>query len=116
MAEPTDEQLREYALKLPQIYRDVLEAFPKVDPGRRRGDAALIDRNAFYKFQLKSVESPLREWDIRHAINALCDAGILDTNEFSSLFPTEVGERLITLLTGHEAKVYTIPELPAPTW
>lgn len=116
MAEPTVDQLREYAAKLPEIYKDVLIAFPKIDPERRRGDAAVIDRNIFFRFQLKSVESPLREWDIRQAINALCDAGILDTNEFNSLFPTEVGERLITLLTGHEAKVYTIPELPTPTW
>ena len=116
MAEPTDEQLAEYAAKLPQIYRDVLEAFTRIDPKRRRGDAALIDLTVFSIVRPKSFDSALREWDIRQAINALCDAGILDTNEFNSLFPTEVGERLITLLTGHEAKVYTIPELPAPTW
>jgi len=93
-----------------------LVAFPKVDPGRRRGDAAVVDREAFYKHQLPSAHTNLRDWDVRQAINALCDAGILDTNEFNSLFPTEVGERLITLLTGHTAKVYAIPELPAPTW
>ncbi len=116
MAEPTVDQLREYIDHLPQIYKDVLIAFPRIDPNRRRGDAAVIDRHAFFEHKLKSFDSALRDWDIRQAINALCDAGILDTNEFSSLFPTEVGERLITLLTGHEPKVYTIPELPAPTW
>jgi len=35
---PTDEQLREYAAQLPDLYKDILAAFQYADPSRDRGD------------------------------------------------------------------------------
>ena len=33
----TDEQLKSYAESLPSIYREILTAFPRMEPNRRQG-------------------------------------------------------------------------------
>src|SRR5439155_25538757 len=34
---PTDQQLRTYAQSLPKIYREILAAFPRIEPNRKTG-------------------------------------------------------------------------------
>ena len=34
---PSDQELRAYAQTLPTIYREILAAFPRIEPGRKAG-------------------------------------------------------------------------------
>ena len=116
MPEPTDEQLRDYAAKLPQIYKDILAAFPVADPQRRRGDALQLERilGGLPSSEFDTGRPPRR--DVEDAIENLRDAEILNDNGFTGFYPTDLGERLIGVLTGHPAPVVVVPPLPALTW
>ena len=56
MAEPTDEQLREYAAKLPDLYREIFEAFYRLEPKRREHDPELASASS--KMSSRSVTTP----------------------------------------------------------
>lgn len=116
MAEPTDEQLAEYAAKLPQIYKDILAAFPRVSPNRWHGDALRVDaiRGGQSGTELDAQRPSLRAIEV--AIENMRDAEILDDNGFDTVFPTDLGERLIAALTGRMSPKPVIPPLPVPTW
>jgi len=116
MAEPTDEQLREYAAKLPPIYRDILAAFPKADPARRQGDAVGLERlqQALPGEEFATTRPSLR--DFNEAVGNLCFEEMLEKTDFAGVYPTELGERLIAEITGRKAPVKVVPALPAPTW
>ena len=115
MAEPTDDQLREYAAKLPQIYKDLLAAFPKVDPDRRSGDPVKV-------FEIEELlvneASDVRIQDFQKAINQLVSQKFLRDigGSLNYCAPTVLGERLITLITNHVPRPASIPELPEPSW
>ncbi len=116
MAEPTDEQLREYAAKLPQIYRDILAAFAKADPARRQGDAVQVERlmQALPGTEFDTNRPTLR--DINEAISNLRFEDIVEDTGYGGVHPTEVGERLIGFVTGRQAPTKVIPPLPVPSW
>ena len=116
MAEPTDEQLAEYAAKLPQIYKDILAAFQVATPNRWHGDALRVEaiRGGLPGSEFDPRRPSLRVIEV--AIENMCDAGILDDNEFTAYFPTDLGERLVAALTGHESPKAVVPPLPVPTW
>lgn len=116
MAEPTDEQLREYAAKLPQIYRDILKAFQAATPNRWHGDSLRVEviRDGLPGSEFDPRRPSLREIDV--AIENMCDAAILDDTGFAAYFPTDLGERLIAALTGRESPKAVVPPLPVPTW
>lgn len=116
MAEPTDEQLAEYAAKLPQIYKDILAAFQNAAPNRWHGDALRIEalRDGLPGDEFGVRRPSLRAIDV--AIENMRDAEILDDTGFASYFPTDLGERLITALTGRESPRAVVPPLPVPTW
>lgn len=116
MAEPTDEQLREYAAKLPPIYRDILAAFQNAAPNRWHGDALRIEaiRGGVPGPEFDPRRPSLRAIEV--AIENMRDAEILDDTGFASYFPTDLGERLITALTGCESPKAVVPPLPVPTW
>ena len=116
MAEPTDEQLREYAAKLPQIYKDILAAFSKADPSRRQGDAVGLERlqEALPGSEFDTSRPSLR--DFNEAVGNLCFEEILEETGFAGVYPTELGERLIAAVTGRKAPLKVVPPLPVPTW
>ncbi len=116
MAEPTDEQLLYYAVELPQIYRDILTAFPATDPSRRRGDAIGVERIQQALPGTKSDPKRPSLRDVKEAISNLRFEEILEETGFEGVYPTELGERLIEKLTGVKAAVRVVPPLPVPTW
>ena len=115
MAEPTDEQLRDYAAKLPQIYRDLLAAFPKIDPDRRSGDPAKVFD---IEELLVSESKDVRMSDVQDAIYQLVSQKFLRGIGGGLYYcvPTVLGERLITLITKHVPRPASIPALPEPSW
>lgn len=141
--EPTDEQLRAYADKLPAIYRDVLAAFPGESSNRRAGDGLYLSSIAS-RFQ-EIMPADYRPRDLARAMAQLEGRGFItrasadgtppnpfittaelvqdylaravgDSGHDPFVAPTPLGERLITVLTGHQPVERDIPPLPEPTW
>lgn len=134
MAEPTDDQLREYAVKLPQIYKDILCAFPKFAPDRIRFEPLL---ESTLIGEVLDADESHRTSLIEEALKTLTFQNLLSTNQDYPgygggygdgggggrpapqpirYWPTETGERLIEILSGHKAKKVSLPALPKPTW
>lgn len=114
MAEPTDEQLREYAAKLPQIYRDIFAIFDEAAPERHRREA--LTTGTVVGEMLANTVFTASEID--EALELLVERDFLTRGHKSlpSLAPTELGERLLTAVTGHESQKRRAPPLPQPTW
>jgi hypothetical protein len=114
MPTPTDEQLREYAAKLPAIYRDILRAFPAVAPDRRDGDGLSGPTFEDYVTELGAGH---RLGDVMDGLRRLVDNGFLEYTPVAAFYsPTPLGERLVAAVTGHKPAPRGIPDLPVPTW
>ena len=139
---PTDDQLREYAAQLPDLYKDILAAIPLADPGRARGEGVYPESvlntlfnvtHAAYRGVIEGRMAPDPRWNHQFspaidrltersfdiAINRLAEAGFLvdpaDT-AFGRVVPTPLGEKLIATITGRPTPQRDIPVLPRPTW
>jgi hypothetical protein len=127
MPEPTDEQLKHYAAELPKIYKYVLEAFAKASVRRRAGEPlpiSVINQWVMLK------DDYFRMGDVEEAIKNLRERGFLtlyfdeDTHDWDAngeiisddVQPTELGEKLITALTGIGPVRNVVPKLPELAW
>jgi hypothetical protein len=112
MKEPTDEQLREYVEKLPEIYKAVFRVFSR-DEFRRAGDAIPVYR---VHDELVDEEKDIRIQDVSDAISNLIGNGFVQKHGQPFICPTQLGERMIELISGIKPRTQSIPELPQPTW
>jgi hypothetical protein len=122
---PTDDQLREYIEQLPPIYRDILTAYPAINPERKVGGSlmamSLVDRLGP---DIDDRRDPgfTAEYDEDEVLDALYQLEARDfltrhpTLGAISFSPTPLGERLVTLLTGHTPRPKGAPPLPQPAW
>ena len=120
MAEPTDEQLKAYMAKLPDVFRATLDAFVEYDrlgrPLRRRGGAMLtletLDERLAGRFSLYRIG------DTEAALERLFEKGfVIESSEpILHYKPTALGERLISVITGGELVPESVPELPDLVW
>ena len=110
---PTDTELSTYVKELPSIYRDILAAYPSVEPHRRAGDGLAFQTLAVH-FANQRIDHGFV--DVKEACARLADARLLEIRNEIFAHPTEVGERLIGVMTGKQASERRIPELPRPTW
>ena len=120
MAEPTDEQLKAYADKLPEVFRATLDAFVEHNrnghPLRRRGGAMLtmetLDERMAERFPLYRIG------DTEAALIRLADKGLVSEilEPIIHYKPTALGERLISAITGGEHVPEDVPELPDLVW
>ncbi|MGL6076496.1 MAG: hypothetical protein ACRC8S_20265 [Fimbriiglobus sp.] len=117
MAEPTDDQLKSYLDKIPEIYREILREIPKQNLKRRRFD---FIQESTIVMNLASEEHDVRIQDLQAALEELKRLGFLELAPYglSSLHsrPTTLGERAIEMLTGNSAKPASILPLPEPSW
>lgn len=111
---PTEQELSEYAKKLPLIYRDIMTAFPAVEPGRKAGYGL-----AFQTLTVHFINTR-REYsfgDAQEACNRLAAEGFLEIKHEIFAHPTPLGEELIATLTEKPpASSASLPLLPARTW
>lgn len=125
MPMPTDEQLREYVGQLPPIYRDILAAYPELNPARKAGQGlAVVSFVDLFGVGEDDFGNEFR--DERYDEDEVVDAfRQLEERRFLSrdpvlgalrYAPTELGERLITLLTGRAPRPKGAPLLPQPAW
>jgi hypothetical protein len=110
---PTDAELAAYAQRLPPIYRDLLAAFPEIEPGRKAGYGLAFQTLAVH-FVNRRIEHRLGE--VQEACRRLADKGFIEIRNGIFAHPTELGERLIAILAGKRAPEVRVPELPHPTW
>ncbi len=114
VAMPSDAELAAYAKNLPPIYRDILAAFPEVEPGRKAGYGLAFQTMAAH------FANTRRSWllgDVRAACEQLASSGFIEIRNGIFAHPTELGERLIAAVSGKpRATSPAIPHLPAAPW
>lgn len=95
-----------YIAEVPQIYRDILAAFPAIVPTRAKGDGLSV----------QTLHAELHEGYSLGAVHAACKE--LATKKFAEIkhgifvHPTETGEELISKLTGGKIPPDIVPPLP----
>ena len=94
-----------YLKGLPDIYRDLLEAFPRFDCTRKAG----------HGLSVQSLYSALDgKWslgEIRLACQEMADGGAVEIRNEIFVYPTQLGEELIAALSGGKPAV-TVPKFP----
>jgi hypothetical protein len=135
---PTDEQLKEYAAQLPDLYKDILAAYQYADPNRERGVGVFEGtlRNFLWNELMRSGRDGIdpgqkRRYPFSPALDEFGDEGFSEAvsrliaegfieprgpNGIGSLIPTEVGERLIEIVSGRPVPRKVFPDLPKPRW
>lgn len=97
-----------YIEELADIYRDILAAFPQVDPSRKAG----------YGLAFQSLYSALEGKYTLGQIQAACeqmaqgDAMEIKNGIFAQ--PTELGEEIIEKLTGQTVQAEQVPPFTPP--
>lgn len=107
----TAEQVQEYVESLPAIYREILRAFPRIQPNRKAG-YGLGFQTLAADFENEHLAFTLGE--IILACQELERQGLVEIKHDLFVHPTARGERLIAAITGREAPQRTVPPLPAP--
>ena len=99
----------QYAKSLPQIYRDILAAFPRFDSTRKTG----------YGLSFQSLYSALdgkyNLGEIMEACEQMAQADVMEIKHTIFATPTPRGEELIAAVTGGDPAPKTrVPPFPAP--
>ncbi|MGH7139497.1 MAG: hypothetical protein ACREHD_27440 [Pirellulales bacterium] len=95
-----------YISEIPEIYRDILAAFPTIFPPRAKGDGLSV----------QTLHAGLHEKYSLAEIDAACKE--LEKNSFVEIkhgvfvHPLEIGEELIAKLTGGMVPAELVPPLP----
>lgn len=80
---------RDYLETVPEVYKDILGAFPRFDPTRGPGDTLAMQAI----FSVLDDKYTLGE--VRAACHELAKGGAVEISHGSFVNPTELGERLI---------------------
>ena len=111
---PDEKQIREYAKTLPEIYRDILAAFPVIEPRRGAGYGL-----AFQTLTMHFVNTHKRHGfgEVRDACLRLADAGFVEIKNGIFAHPTDLGEQLIAEVAEKPlASATVVPDLPSRPW
>jgi hypothetical protein len=109
-----NDRLEDYANQLPEIYREILAAFPEIEPSRKAGDGLAFQTLAIH------FANTSKRWgfgDVQAACEQLRQHGFLEIKNGIFAHPTDLGEQLIGAVTRKPpASKRGIPSLPARTW
>lgn len=100
---------REYLEKLAPIYRDILQTYPIFNPSRKPGIGLPFQT----LYSALSDKHSLAE--IREACKQMARGGVIEIRDGIYAHPTEVGEELITALSGNGSPVTVPPFTPPPS-
>lgn len=96
----------EYVERLPEIYRDMLAAFPEFNPTRKVG----------YGLAFQSLYSALDGkytlGEIKMACENMAKGGVMEINHDIFACPTPLGEELITAITGTVTPTLEVEPFP----
>jgi hypothetical protein len=106
----SEDQLRTYVDALPPIYKEILSAFPRIEPSRRQGDGLAFQTIAA---DFENLHKPYSLGLIIQACMQMEQKGLVVTKNLIFVHPTAVGERLIALVAGQSAPAVSVDPLPA---
>jgi len=111
---PSDVEMKKYAKNLPAIYRDIVAAFPEIEPNRRAGDGLAFQTFAAHFANTHRGHSL---GDVREACIRMADNGFFEIKNVIFVYPTDLGEQLIAAVTDRPIPTHArVPELPMRTW
>ena len=84
----------EYVESLPDIYRDVLAAFPQFDPTRKFGYGLA------YQSLYSALDGKYTFGQIEMACENMAEGGVMEIKHTTFACPTPLGEELIAAVTG----------------
>lgn len=98
----------EYLQRLPDIYRDILAAFPQLEPTRKAGYGLA------YQTLYESLRDRYSMGDIVDACQQMESGGAVELKQQIFVHPTALGEEIIAGLTGKKAPSAPLPAFPTP--
>ena len=111
---PTDVEMASYAKQLPPIYRDIMAAFPKIEPGRKSGYGLAFQTLAIH---FANTGRPWLLGDVQEACKQLAERGFIEIKNGIFAHPTNLGEQLIAAVTGEPSVSNEhVPQLPPQPW
>ncbi len=111
---PTDAEMSAYAKRLPPIYRDIMAAFPEIEPGRKAGYGLAFQTLAMHFANNRKGYS---FGEVQEACMRLADNEFVEIKNGIFAHPTDLGEQLIAAVTARPlASSSGVPPLPARTW
>lgn len=100
-----------YVKNLPDIYRDVLETYPRFNSTRIAGDG--LAYQSLYS-ALSDAEKGYTLGQIKKACENMADVGLMVIKHSIFACPTSKGEELISAITGRVTPVSDVPPIEAP--
>lgn len=103
-----DDPLGSYVQSIPEVYRDILKAYPEVEPGRRPGYGLAVQTMHAHlggKYDLGTIAEACQEMERN---------GVVEIRHGIFVHPTALGERIIAHLTGRVAREKRLPAFPEP--
>jgi hypothetical protein len=99
---------KEYLRGLPTIYQNILQSFPKLEPGRKAG----------YGLAYQTLSAALSKYysfgEIVKACENMADGGAVEIRNKIFVHPTELGEEIIAEMTGQKAPQEEVPPFLPP--
>jgi hypothetical protein len=97
-----------YVKGLPEIYRDILAAFPRFDPTRRMG------YGLSYPSLYSALNGKYNLGEIRLACERMAESGVMEIKNELFAHPTPLGEELIAAAAGGRVPAQAVPAFPPP--
>lgn len=101
---------KQYLEAIPEIYRDVLAAFPRIDPSRKKGYGLAV--STIYA-NMENEQKPYSIGEIREASQNMAASGVVEIQNQIFVCPTDLGEELIASLTDQPVPAKAVPDFPA---
>ncbi len=102
---------KDYLETIPDIYRDVLAAFPRIVPSRKKGYGLAV--STIYA-NMENEQKPYSIGEIREACQNMAASGVVEIQNQIFVCPTELGEELIPSLTNRPIPAKSVPDFPSP--
>jgi hypothetical protein len=111
---PSDTEMAAYANSIPAIYREIMAAFPAIEPRRKAGYGIAFQTLAMH---FANTRRGYGLAEVQEASKQLADNGFIEIRNGIFAHPTDLGEQLIAVVTGGpRASSFAVPQLPARTW
>jgi hypothetical protein len=98
----------DYVTSLPDIYREVLSAFPALEPSRKTGYGLA------YQTIYEHLQDSRTLGEIIEACRQMQEGGAVEVKNQLFVHPTPLGEEIIAELTGQRAREPHVPPFPKP--
>lgn len=98
----------EYVNSLPQVYRDILAAFPQFDPTRKSG------YGLSYQSLYSAFDGKYNLEQLRMACEKMAEGGVAEIKNEIFVHPTTLGEKLIAAVTGGNVPEPVVPPFYPP--